>query len=1049
MKFKILLVIVINSILSIELVSQKRNQQPFNTSIFDNIEVRNIGPAKVSGRITKVVKDYSNSSIWYVTTASGNVWKTQNSGTTWIPIFDVYGSYSIGTISMDPNNPNVLWLGTGENNSQRSVGFGDGVYKSIDAGKTWKNVGLKKSEHIAKIIIDPNNSDNIYVASQGPLWNSGGERGLYNSIDGGKTWLRILHVNNDTGISDVVMDHDNNNIMYASTYQRRRHFGIIVAGGPDGGIYKSVDKGKTWKKLKNGLPGGDLGRIGLAISPQKSNVVYALITAKKDTKGFYRSEDYGETWKKMSDYQVVDSQYYVEIFPDPNQFDKIYSVDMRSYVTEDGGKTFERIPENKKHVDSHDVLFDINDPDYIMISCDGGIYESFDRMKTWRFIDNLPIIQLYRVGIDNEKPFYNVYGGTQDNDSFGGPSRTNNSSGIRNSDWFVTTGGDGFQVRIDPKDPNIIYTMSQYAGIMRYDKSNGEKIGIRPQPDSNEPAYRWNWDSPLIISPHNTDRLYFAANYLFQSDDRGNSWKKISDDLTRNEDRNKKKVMGKIWSVDAIFKNVFTSPLGTIVSLDESRIKEGMIIVGTDDGLVQITKDNGVSWRKFENFPGIPSRAYVTDVVASKHDVNTIYVTFNYHKYGDYKPYIIKTSDGGNTWKMISSNLPKNNFVWSVVEDHINSNILFVGTEFGMFYSINGGVNWNKFKDVPTIAIRDLEIHEGEDDLVAASFGRGFYIVDDYSPIREVSKDFLSKDAHLFSVKDALQFVIASPEKSATGHNFFTSPNPPYGVKLSYYLKKGLISKEEKRQKEEKSKLNRSEPINYPSKDQLDEEIKEEKPKIFITIESLNGDIVRRVEGNNSQGYNETYWNLRTYSYRNIEDENNYSGPLVPPGTYNVHLSKYENNTFTELTEKQDFEVIQYGSKSTQKERFELYNFQLKFDKLFSDVEKLVDDIDDAIEDVNGEINTVINSKSATNVNYMYMKKSKLMDLRMILTGKLSLNYADVFSGSSPSIQRRLGGMSWELSNTTSIHTKSHEKTYNISKKKYDEVVKKFNEIIG
>ena len=1040
---------MISSILSIEVLSQKSNNQPFNTSIFDNIKVRNIAPAKVSGRITKVLKDYSNSSIWYVTTASGNVWKTQNAGTTWVPIFDVYGSYSIGTISMDPNNPNILWLGTGENNSQRSVGFGDGVYKTMDAGKTWENVGLKKSEHIAKIIVDPKNSDNIYVASQGPLWNSGGERGLYNSKDGGKNWERILFVSDDTGISDVVMDHENSDIMYASTYQRRRHFGIIIAGGPEGGIFKSVDRGMTWKRLNNGLPGGDLGRIGLAISPQKANVIYALITAKEKTKGFYRSETYGETWQKMSDYQVMDSQYYVEIFPDPHQFDKIYSVDMRSYVTENGGKTFEKIPENKKHVDSHDVVFDKNDPDYIMISCDGGIYESFDKMKTWRFIDNMPITQLYRVGIDNEKPFYNVYGGTQDNDSFGGPSRTKNKSGIRNSDWFNTTGGDGFQVRIDPNDPNIIYTMSQYAGIMRYDKSNGEKIGIKPQPGANEPALRWNWDAPLIISPHKRDRLYFAANYLFKSDDRGNSWKKISDDLTRNEDRNKKEVMGKIWSADAIFKNVFTSPLGTIVSLDESRIKEGMIVVGTDEGLVHLTKDNGLSWEKFENFPGIPSRAYVTDVVASKHDVNTIYVTFNYHKYGDYQPYVIKTSDGGDSWRMISSNLPKNNFVWSVVEDHMSADILFVGTEFGMFYSINGGAYWNKFKNVPTIAIRDLEIHEVEDDLVAASFGRGFYIVDDYSPIREVSKDLLSKDAHLFSVKDVLQFIVASPEKSGTGHNFFSSPNPPYGVKLSYHLKEELISKKEKRKIEEKSKFDRREFISYPSKDQLDEEIKEEKPKIFLTIESPDGNVVRRVKGDNSVGYNEVYWNLRTYSYRNIENENNYSGPLVPPGAYNVHLSKYENNTFTELTEKQSFNVVQHGSKSTQKERVDLYNFQLKLDKLLSDFKKLVDDIDEAIDDTNGEMNAVINSKAVTNVNFMHIKKSKLMDLRMILTGSRSLNdYADVYSGSSPSVQSRLGGMGWELSNTTSRHTKSHEQSYNISKMKFNEVLIQFNEII-
>ena len=513
MKNSNLLFTLILSFLIFDLSAQKKGSQVMQTSLFDNIPVRNIGPAKVSGRITKVIKDYSNTSTWYVTTASGNVWKTENSGTTWIPIFEHYGSYSIGTITMDPRNPKVLWLGTGENNSQRSVGFGDGIYKSIDAGNTWVHMGLKTSEHIAKIIIDPQNSDNIYVASQGPLWRSGGQRGLYNSKDGGKTWQRILHVTDDTGISDVVMDHNNNDIMYASTYQRRRHFGILVAGGPEGGIFKSVDRGKTWKKLENGLPGGDIGRIGLAISPQKSNVVYALITAKEKTKGFYRSDDYGETWKKMSDYQVVDSQYYVEIFPDPHQFDKVYSVDMRSYVTEDGGETFERIPENKKHVDSHDVLFDPNDPDYIMISCDGGIYESFDRMKTWRFIDNLPIIQLYRVGIDNQKPFYNVYGGTQDNDSFGGPSRTKNRSGIRNSDWFVTTGGDGFQVRVDPTDPNILYTMSQYAGIMRYDKSNGEKIGIQPQPAEGEAALRWNWDAPLVISPHNSDRLYYAANF--------------------------------------------------------------------------------------------------------------------------------------------------------------------------------------------------------------------------------------------------------------------------------------------------------------------------------------------------------------------------------------------------------------------------------------------------------------------------------------------------------------------------------------------------------
>ena len=1046
MKTNLLILILSFYLFNYDLISQKNNYQTSKASIFENINVRNIGPAKVSGRITKVIKDYTNSNIWYVTTASGNVWKTLNSGTTWIPIFEHYGSYSIGTINMDPKNPNILWLGTGENNSQRSVGFGDGIYKSIDGGKTWENMGLKTSEHIAKIIIDPSDSDNIYVASQGPLWRSGGERGLYNSSDGGKNWKRILHISENTGISDVVMDHSNN-ILYASTYERRRHFGILVAGGPEGGIFKSIDKGKTWKKLKNGLPTGDIGRIGLEISPQKANVVYALITAKKETKGFYRSDNYGETWKKMSDYQVVDSQYYVEIFADPHQFDKIYSVDMRSYVTEDGGKIFNRIPENKKHVDSHDVIFDINDPNYIMISCDGGIYESFDKMKTWRFIDNLPIIQLYRVGIDNSKPFYNVYGGTQDNDSFGGPSRTKNRSGIRNSDWFVTTGGDGFQVRVDPKNPDIIYTMSQYAGIMRYDKSNGEKIGIKPQPGISESAFRWNWDSPLIISPHNSNRLYFAANYLFQSDNNGDSWKKISTDLTRNEDRNKKKVMGKVWSVDAIFKNVFTSPLGTIVALDESTLNEGLIIVGTDDGLVQITRDNGNTWKKHENFPDVPEKAYVTDVLASKHDLNIIYVSFNYHKYGDFKPYLIVTKDGGKTWKSISNNIPKNNFVWSIVEDHINPNLLFIGTEFGMFYSINAGNSWNKFKKIPTIPIRDLEIHKEEDDLVAASFGRGFFIVDDYSPIREFTNDILSKEGHLFSVKDVMQYIVASPEKTATGHNFFTSPNPPYGLKLSYYLKNDLKSKYDKRIETENFKFKKGETINYPTKKELEGEAKEKSPKTLLTILSEDGKVIRRIPGKNKKGYHENYWDLRTFSYRNIEDEQDFSGALVPPGKYSVYLEEFENNIFKALSEKFSFNVIPIASKSSKTERESLFEFQIKFDKLFADVEKLIDDINNKIKKIDEEINKLIKSENEKDLSELNNKKGKLMDLRMELTGTISLNYADVFSGSPPSLLRRLGSMNWELYSTTSKQTKTHEKTLNISKEKYEQLLNKFKNL--
>ena len=470
--------------------------------------------------------------------------------------------------------------------------------------------------------------------------------------------------------------------------------------------------------------------------------------------------------------------------------------------------------------------------------------------------------------------------------------------------------------------------------------------------------------------------------------------------------------------------------------------------MGTDDGLVRISRDNGNMWEIHQNFPGVPRKAYVTDVITSKHDVNTIYVSFNYHKYGDFKPYLVVTKDGGKTWKSISSNIPENNFVWTVVEDHINPNLLFVGTEFGMYFSMDAGSSWRKFKKVPTIPIRDLEIHEGEDDLVAASFGRGFYIVDDYSPIREYSRQIDQKIAHMFSVKSTYQYVVAAPEKTATGHNFFTSPNPPYGIKLSYYLGNSLLSKFEERQNDESYKFNRGETIDYPSAKKLEDEAKEKTPKIYLTISDSQGKVVRRISTNKNRGYHEKYWDLRTYSQRNIDDENNYSGPLVPPGKYSVHIEKFEDDKLEKLTEAYSFDIIQIGSKSSQEDREKLYDFQLNFDELVTLVNELVDEIDDAIEEVDGEINKSINTSPESNLESLNKKRGDIMDLKMILTGTRSLNYADVFSGSPPSVQRRLGNMGWELYNTTSKPTKTHEMTYKISKQKYDEVLKNFRDIM-
>ncbi len=432
-----------------------------DTEIIQGMKFRNIGPAFMTGRISDIAKEPSDRSTWYVATASSNVWKTTNNGTTWKPIFDNYGSYSTGCITIDPNNPNVIWLGTGENQSQRSVGWGDGVYKSLDGGKSWKNMGLKSSEHIGRIVIDPRNSDVIIVAAQGPLWKPGGDRGIYRSEDGGKSWNQTLSVSDNTGGSEIVMDPVNPDVIYASTYQRRRHVGILVAGGKESRIYKSTNNGKTWKKLTKGLPTADVGRIALAVSPIMNNVVYAQLVLEERKGGFYRSEDYGESWTKTNDYAIVDPQYYGEIYCDPHRFDCVYVMDMMIHYTEDGGKNFQRLNSRNKHVDNHSLLFDEDDPEYLMVGCDGGIYESWDRGKTWKYHDNLPITQFYRVGVDNDFPFYNVYGGTQDNSTIYAPSQTQTLHGITNAEWKLALGGDGFQSRIEPEDPNTVYCQSQ------------------------------------------------------------------------------------------------------------------------------------------------------------------------------------------------------------------------------------------------------------------------------------------------------------------------------------------------------------------------------------------------------------------------------------------------------------------------------------------------------------------------------------------------------------------------------------------------------------
>lgn len=872
------------------------------------LKARLVGPAVTSGRIVGFAVHPKDRATYFVAVASGGVWKTTNAGTTWAPVFDGEGSYSIGVVVMDPKNPNVIWVGTGENNSQRSVGYGDGVYKSTDSGKTWTNVGLKNSEHIGKIIIDPRDSDTVYVAAQGPLWKEGGDRGLYKTTDGGKSWNKILSIDDNTGVTDVVQDPRSPDVLVAASWQRRRHVWTIINGGPGSAIHRSTDGGKSWKKITSGVPGGDLGRIGLAMAPTDPDVIYAIIEAAEG--GVFRSQDGGVTWGKQSS-NNSQAQYYSHLVVDPTNKNRVYMMNVRIQVSDDGAKTFASLGEKWKHVDNHEIWIDPHDPKYYLVGCDGGIYESFDRAGSWQHKSNLPVTQFYDVTCDESGPFYHVYGGTQDNFTLGGPARTRSQHGIMNQDWFVVQGGDGFHCKVDPTDPNIVYGVLQYGVICRYDRKTGQRVQIQPVPGPNEPPLRWNWDSPLIISPHDPKRLYFAANRLYRSDDRGDSWTAVSGDLTRQIDRNKLPVMGKVWGPDAIFKNGSTSLYGNCVALAESPLKEGVLFVGTDDGLIQVTEDGGKNWRKYETFPGVPDRTYVSKLIASQHDAGTVYASFDNHKNGDFTPYLLKSTDSGKTWKSIVGDLPVRGSVYCIAEDHVNRDLLFCGTEFGLFVTLDGGQKWHRFKNgLPTIQVKDLCIQRKQNDLVIGTFGRSIYVIDDYTPLRGMSKDALNQPAILFPGRDAVLFIenaqFGESGKGFRGGSFFTADNPKYGAAFSYHLKDSLKTRKEKRKDAEKAAEKAGKSFPYPTPEELRLEAEEEPPSVFLVIADSDGNAVRIVTGATDAGLHRVVWDLRDPSL----GVGGSTAPLVAPGKYKATLHQRVAGVETQLAGPVEFNVI-------------------------------------------------------------------------------------------------------------------------------------------
>ena len=894
---------------------------------FSGLKFRSIGPAAASGRVMSIAVNPKNKFEYYVGVASGGVWKTVNDGTTWTPVFDGEGSYSIGWVALDPNDPSVVWVGTGESNSQRSVSYGDGVYRSVDGGKSWENLGLKKSEHVGRVVVDPRDSKVVYVAAEGPLWGPGGDRGLYKSVDGGKTWKAVLTISENTGVADVALDPSNPDIVYASAYQRRRHVFTLIDGGPESAIYKSTDAGATWNKLKSGLPTVDMGRIGLAVSAADPTVVYAAIEAADGKGGIFRSSDKGATWERRNEFDQG-AMYYARVVADQKNVDRIFVMAVQLRESLDGGKTLHKVNEVNHHGDNHTVWIDPEDTKHWLLGSDGGMYETWDDAKSWEFKPNLPTVQFYDVAVDNATPFYNVCGGTQDYFSWCGPSRTRDLNGIVNSDWFVTTGGDGFRSQVDPVDANTIYSESQYGVLVRYDKPTGQELVLQPLEDKGEPPLRWNWDSPIIISPHSHTRLYFAANKLFRSDDRGDTWKAISGDLTRQIDRNKLPVMGKVWGPDAVAKNQSTSFYGNIVALAESPKKEGLIYVGTDDGLILVTSDGGSTWTKYEKFPGVPEMTYVSRLAASNHEANTVYAAFENHKNEDFKPYLLKSTDSGKSWTSIAGDLPESGPVLAFVEDTVNPNLLFAGTELGAYFTIDAGQHWVRLKGgLPTIAVRDMVIQAREGDLVIATFGRGFYVLDDITPLRQMKTESTEQAAAMFPVKDALLYVerhpLGGPKKGFLGDAFYAAENPPYGAVFTAYLKDKIKTKKEKRQDAEKDAAKKNQTLPYPTRDELRAEGQEAKPELYFVVYDETGAPIRRVEGSTDGGFQRTAWDLRyaapQVKKKSDDGEEDFpdaadQGPLVVAGSYSVRMFEKAGGVVTEVAGPQAFKVVTEGA---------------------------------------------------------------------------------------------------------------------------------------
>ncbi|MCC3860938.1 VPS10 domain-containing protein [Pseudemcibacter aquimaris] len=921
MKKSILMTLMMTVAMPTGLMAQDNDESPMNSSTFKGMEMRNIGPSYMSGRIADVAVDQKDPGTWYAAVASGGVWKTVNAGTTWDPIFDNESVYSIGDVTIDPSNSNVIWVGTGENNAGRHIAFGDGIYKSENGGKSWKNMGLENSEHLGDIVIHPEDGDTVWASAQGPLWSKGGQRGVFKTTDGGKTWRNTLEIDEWTGVGSLAIDPSNPDILYAAAWQRQRTIAALIDTGPGSALYKSTDGGETWEKMTEGLPKGNIGKSSIAVSPIDPNVVYATIELDERKGGFWRSSDKGASWTKMSDRVSggTGPHYYQEIFADPHTFDMVYMANNLSAYSMDGGKTWTDINLVNKHVDDHAFAFHPTDPDFVLIGSDGGLYESRDNMKKWRFMQGISAAQFYKIAADDTYPFYNVYGGTQDNSTQGGPSRTMRADGMRNGDWYLTMGADGHQPAVEPGNPNIMYSQWQQGGLMRHDKLLRENVNVKPQERPGEPAERFNWDAPINVSHHDPKRLYHASQRLWRSDDRGDNWTPISGDLTKNGNRLTYEMMDTTWGPEAGWDLSAMSNFHTIANVAESPIDENILYVGTDDGLIQVTSDGGENWTRIEiaDIRGIPANSYVNDIRADRFDADTVYAALDNHKEGDYAPYLIKSTDRGRTWTSITNGLPEKSLVWRITQDHVNSDLMFLGTEFGIYFTVDGGDNWIELEGgMPTISVRDVRIQRRENDLVAGSFGRGIFILDDYTPLRGLNAETLENDALLFADEKAPWYREDTQHSDSQGDDQWTAKNPAFGETFTYYLKDSFKTAKQVRVAADKEKREDGEGVDYPEFSTLEQERREQDAAVYITVRDASGNVVRTVDAPNKKGVHRVTWNLRHSPMNAIVNENSgtggYSTPgvMAMPGNYTATLHARVNGASSQIAGPVNFELV-------------------------------------------------------------------------------------------------------------------------------------------